>query len=299
MGQRSDSGKCCRPRGGSDPDRLWCRSGAGAGPLPRSHSKLAPGRAHRHRGNGCAPDVGRRAMDQRAGDQRQRWHASPLITGRAGRRPTPGEYLGHERGRHIGFREDGGHDTPRGAAAHEADRVRFTELFGDDAFMVFSSQPLSEEAAKRRFDHMLAMGEIIPFSKRPIVERASGQSSATPASTPSPSRARNVLNGGTGWYLRREELGTPPRRAKLCSPAPARRSQVNCLRSSTQPTIPPNVCAASSGSPSGSRRGSMGTFGISTPWSSTTPRRRRRSKPGFATASSTGTRCGGRPSPSS
>jgi RimJ/RimL family protein N-acetyltransferase len=56
----------------------------------------------------------------------------------------------------------------------EADRVRFIELFGDDAFMVFSSPPLTEEAADRRFDHMLAMGEIIPFAKQPIVERASG-----------------------------------------------------------------------------------------------------------------------------
>ena len=36
----------------------------------------------------------------------------------------------------------------------EADRVRFIELFGDDAFMVFSSPPLTEEAADRRFDHM-------------------------------------------------------------------------------------------------------------------------------------------------
>jgi RimJ/RimL family protein N-acetyltransferase len=56
----------------------------------------------------------------------------------------------------------------------ESDRVRFTELFGDDAFMVFSTQPLTEEAANKRFDHMLAMSEIIPFSKQPIVERASG-----------------------------------------------------------------------------------------------------------------------------
>jgi RimJ/RimL family protein N-acetyltransferase len=56
----------------------------------------------------------------------------------------------------------------------EADRVRFIELFCDDAFMIFSSQGLTEEAANRRFDHMLAMCEVIPFSKQPIVERASG-----------------------------------------------------------------------------------------------------------------------------
>jgi RimJ/RimL family protein N-acetyltransferase len=56
----------------------------------------------------------------------------------------------------------------------EADRGRFTELFRNDAFMMFSSRILTEEAANRRFDHMLAMCEIIPFSKQPIVERASG-----------------------------------------------------------------------------------------------------------------------------
>ena len=56
----------------------------------------------------------------------------------------------------------------------EADRIRFTELFRNDAFMIFSSQALTEEAANRRFDHMLAMCRIIPFSKQPIVERASG-----------------------------------------------------------------------------------------------------------------------------
>jgi RimJ/RimL family protein N-acetyltransferase len=56
----------------------------------------------------------------------------------------------------------------------ETDRVRFTELFRNDAFMVFSSRALSEEAANRRFDHMLDMCEIIPFSKQPIIERASG-----------------------------------------------------------------------------------------------------------------------------
>jgi RimJ/RimL family protein N-acetyltransferase len=58
-------------------------------------------------------------------------------------------------------------------APREADRVRFTELFCSDAFMIFSSGALTEEAANTRFDHMLAMCEIIPFSKRPIVERAS------------------------------------------------------------------------------------------------------------------------------
>jgi len=55
----------------------------------------------------------------------------------------------------------------------EADRVRFTELFCDDAFMVFSGK-LTEEAAHRRFDHMLAICEVVPFAKQPILERASG-----------------------------------------------------------------------------------------------------------------------------
>jgi RimJ/RimL family protein N-acetyltransferase len=56
----------------------------------------------------------------------------------------------------------------------ESDRVRFTELFRDDAFMIFSSQALTEEGANRRFDHMLAMCEVVPFSKQPIVELESG-----------------------------------------------------------------------------------------------------------------------------
>lgn len=56
---------------------------------------------------------------------------------------------------------------------HEADRGRFVGLFCDDAFMVFAG-PLTEEAAHRRFDHMLSVSEEVPFAKQPIVERASG-----------------------------------------------------------------------------------------------------------------------------
>jgi RimJ/RimL family protein N-acetyltransferase len=56
----------------------------------------------------------------------------------------------------------------------EADRVRFADLFRNDAFMVFSSAPLSEDAAHKRFDHMLAMCQVVPFAKQPIVERSSG-----------------------------------------------------------------------------------------------------------------------------
>jgi RimJ/RimL family protein N-acetyltransferase len=56
----------------------------------------------------------------------------------------------------------------------ELDRVRFVELFCNDDFMIFSGQVLTEEAAHGRFDHMLAMCEVIPFAKQSIVERASG-----------------------------------------------------------------------------------------------------------------------------
>lgn len=57
---------------------------------------------------------------------------------------------------------------------HELDRPRFVELFCDDDFMIFSGQARTEEAAHRRFDHMLAVCEVVPFAKQPIVERTSG-----------------------------------------------------------------------------------------------------------------------------
>lgn len=57
---------------------------------------------------------------------------------------------------------------------HELDRARFVELFCNDDFMIFSGQALTEEAAHERFNHMLAMCEVVPFAKQPIVERASG-----------------------------------------------------------------------------------------------------------------------------
>jgi len=46
----------------------------------------------------------------------------------------------------------------------EADRARFAELFCSDAFMIFSSGALPEEAAHRRFEHMLAMCDVVPFA---------------------------------------------------------------------------------------------------------------------------------------
>ena len=54
------------------------------------------------------------------------------------------------------------------------DRTRFVELFCNDEFMYFSGEALTGEEAHRRFDHMLAMCEVVPFVKQPIVERASG-----------------------------------------------------------------------------------------------------------------------------
>ncbi len=56
----------------------------------------------------------------------------------------------------------------------ELDRTRFVELFCNEDFMIFSGQALAEEAAHWRFDHMLAMCQVVPFAKQPIVERASG-----------------------------------------------------------------------------------------------------------------------------
>jgi RimJ/RimL family protein N-acetyltransferase len=56
----------------------------------------------------------------------------------------------------------------------ELDRALFVELFCNEDFMVFSGQAGTEEEAHRRFDHMLAMCEVVPFAKQPIVERESG-----------------------------------------------------------------------------------------------------------------------------
>ena len=57
---------------------------------------------------------------------------------------------------------------------NELDRARFVELFCSDDFMIFSGRILTEDAANGRFDHMLAMCEVVSFAKQPIVERASG-----------------------------------------------------------------------------------------------------------------------------
>ena len=56
----------------------------------------------------------------------------------------------------------------------EADRGRFVDLMCDDGFMIFSNGTRTAEEANRRFDHMLAVCDEVPFAKQPVIERASG-----------------------------------------------------------------------------------------------------------------------------
>jgi RimJ/RimL family protein N-acetyltransferase len=56
----------------------------------------------------------------------------------------------------------------------EADRDRFTELFGDEDFMRFYPSVLTVEQARDRFDHMVEVCRAIPFGKQPVVELSSG-----------------------------------------------------------------------------------------------------------------------------
>ena len=56
-----------------------------------------------------------------------------------------------------------------GAPARELDRPRFVELWCNEDFMIFSGHAMTEEAANGRSDHMLAMCEVVPFAKQPIV----------------------------------------------------------------------------------------------------------------------------------
>ena len=56
----------------------------------------------------------------------------------------------------------------------EADRDRFVELFRDEDFMVFYPAVFTEEEARDRFDHMVAVCQAIPFGKQPVVELSSG-----------------------------------------------------------------------------------------------------------------------------
>ena len=56
----------------------------------------------------------------------------------------------------------------------EADRARFVELFTDPAFTVFSDGVHDIGSANGRFDRMLSLGELVPYAKQPVIERASG-----------------------------------------------------------------------------------------------------------------------------
>jgi RimJ/RimL family protein N-acetyltransferase len=56
----------------------------------------------------------------------------------------------------------------------EADRDRFAALFRNEDFMAFYPEVLTEEQARDRFDHMVAVCQTIPFGKQPVVELSSG-----------------------------------------------------------------------------------------------------------------------------
>ena len=56
----------------------------------------------------------------------------------------------------------------------EADRERFVELFCSRDFMAFYPEVFTEEQAGKRFDHMVAVCQTIPFGKQPVVELSSG-----------------------------------------------------------------------------------------------------------------------------
>lgn len=55
----------------------------------------------------------------------------------------------------------------------EADRETFTDLFTDDAFMVFTEARTMQEA-HARFDAMLSLFPEVPFAKQPLIERETG-----------------------------------------------------------------------------------------------------------------------------
>jgi RimJ/RimL family protein N-acetyltransferase len=56
----------------------------------------------------------------------------------------------------------------------EADRDRFVELFGDRDFMAFYPGVVTEAEASDRFDHMVAVCQVIPFGKQPVIELSTG-----------------------------------------------------------------------------------------------------------------------------
>lgn len=60
-------------------------------------------------------------------------------------------------------------------APTEDDRDAFVRMFGDPEFMVFHSHGAMDlDAANARFDRMLRMTDELHCSKRPVVERATG-----------------------------------------------------------------------------------------------------------------------------
>lgn len=54
----------------------------------------------------------------------------------------------------------------------ESDRLRFVELFTDEAFTVFSDGVHDVESANARFDRMLSVADAVPYAKQPVIERA-------------------------------------------------------------------------------------------------------------------------------
>jgi RimJ/RimL family protein N-acetyltransferase len=58
----------------------------------------------------------------------------------------------------------------------EQDRQLFVRLFSDAGFMVFSERgALSATEANQRFNHMLELGQKLPFAKQAMIEKVSGE----------------------------------------------------------------------------------------------------------------------------
>jgi RimJ/RimL family protein N-acetyltransferase len=59
--------------------------------------------------------------------------------------------------------------------AAEADRERLIRLFGNEDFMVYyPGGALTQDQARHRFDHMVAVCQAVPFGKQPVIELSSG-----------------------------------------------------------------------------------------------------------------------------
>jgi len=55
----------------------------------------------------------------------------------------------------------------------EGDRHRFIELFTDETFTIFG-EGHDVPSANARFDRMLALAELVPFAKQPVIEKSTG-----------------------------------------------------------------------------------------------------------------------------